>query len=271
MSDADQGQELVPEGQTEEQLPSSTKPEEEVEVQTQDVEPTLPDGVKERTAQEFEKLKEHNRDLAAKLAQYETPKQPERPSFFDIPTPAPAQYPGVSQQEINQRDQNLVDKDGYLDVERLKTELQQATEAKQIALQAADEAKRTRQEIERYNHTQEVTKTYAEYPELDPDNKEFDSRFYDMVTNEIYGQTMKGKRQDFLTAAKEVSKLYNPRTVKATKLQQVEDTKTKRIQATTTVGKGQGTPPPVDHEELVTQSIKGNMDAIYARLKASGN
>lgn len=271
MSDANQGQEHKVEGETtaaDAQL--ETKPEEVVEPQTQEAEPTLPDGVKERTAEEFEKLKAKNKELAEKLASLEQPQVQERPSFFNMPTPS--QFGGLSQEQINTTAQSLVDKDGFLDVESLNAVLKQANER---ALRAEEESRRTRQEVEQINHKREVAETYKEYPELDPDNENFDSRFYDIVSNHIYGQIMKGKKQDFLSAAKEVSSnLYNPREKKAQaqaeKQQVKEEAATKRVQATTQVGQGKGQPLPADHEELVEQSRKGSMDAIHKRLQASG-
>lgn len=279
MSDANQEQELTVEGETTQaDAQPETNPEEVVEPQTQSEEPSLPDGAKERTKEEFEKLKAKNKELAEKLAALEPQAEVERPSFFNAPLPTitPAQYQGVSQQEIDQKVQSLVDENGYLDVERLKVELRQASEAKKIAEEARQESLRTRQEVEKINHTREVAETYKEYPELDPENESFDPKFYDMVSNQIYGQIMKGKKQDFLSAAKHVAtSLYDPKALKAqeaTAKQQVrEESKVNRVAATTSVGQGKGQPLPVNHEELVDQSRKGSMDAIYKRLQASGN
>lgn len=271
MSDANQGQDPVTEGQTEKPMPSSNKPEEIVEPQAEPEELTLPDGVKERATEQFEKLKAKNKELSEKLALHEASQQ-ERPSFFNEPLPTPVQYQGLTQEQIDSQTHSLVDKEGYLDVESLNATLRTQNER---VLRAEGEAKRARQEVERYNHKQEVTSTYKEFPELDPDNEGFDVRFYDMVTNEIYGQTMQGKRQDFLTAAKKVSDLYNPKDKKtqeaSSKEAEREISKTKRVQASTPVGGGKGTAEPIDQEQLVTESRKGSMEAIYKRLQASGN
>lgn len=55
MSDANQEQELTVEGETTQaDAQPESNPEEVVEPQTQSEEPTLPDGAKERTKEEFE-------------------------------------------------------------------------------------------------------------------------------------------------------------------------------------------------------------------------
>ena len=274
MSDANQGQEDTVEAETTTvDAQPENKAEEEVKPQTVEADPKLPDGVKERTAEEFEKLKAKNKELADKLAQVEAPEQVERPSFYNVPTPSTAQYTGLSQEQINQQTKSFVDQDGYVDVASLNAVL---NEANQRALRAEEAARRTQQEVQNYNHTREVTETYKEYPELNPDKTDvFDSKYYDMVTNHIYGQAMKGTKTDFLSAAKYVAEnLYNPKEKKqqeqAKVEQEKETSKTKRSQATSTVGQGKGQPEPVDHEELVDKSRKGDMDAIGKRLNASG-
>ena len=74
---------------------------------------------------------------------------------------------------------------------------------------------------------------------------------------------------------KKVSDLYNPKDKKtqeaSSKEAEREISKTKRVQASTPVGGGKGTAEPIDQEQLVTESRKGSMEAIYKRLQASGN
>lgn len=271
MSDANQEQELKVEGET--TVPDAQveqKPEEVVEPQTQSEEPTLPDGAKERTKEEFEKLKAKNKELAEKLQALEPrpAAQVERPSFFNTPLPSQAQYPGLSQEQIATQTQSLVDENGYMDVERLNTVLKELNDR---AVRAEREAIEAKQGVERYGHTQEVMKAHSEFPELDPDNKSFDPKFYDLVSNHIYGKMMKREKEDLLSAAKYVaSNLYDPKPKVEAPEKQSEETKTKRVQASTQVGQGKGQPLPADHQELVERSRKGDMDAIAKRLQASG-
>ena len=270
MPDVDQGQ-LEQTEETVEAMPTSDKPDTEVEAQPAETEPTLPDGVSERTAKEFEKLKEHNKILAEKLKEHEVKlEQPKKSGLDDIKYNAP-QFAALSQGQIDNVAQNFVDENGYVDIESLTKALNQANAN---ALAAAAEAKRSREEIERYNHTSEVKATYKEYPELDPDNENYDETFYEMTENEIYGQLKKGKKVNFLDAANRVAKLYNPRAKKQAaseaKEQEKANANTKRVQATTTVGQNKATAQSVEHDELVERSRKGDRDAIFKRLQASG-
>lgn len=275
MSDANQEQDTKVEGET--TVPDAQveqKPEEVVEPQTQSEELELPDGVTDRAKEQFEKLKAKNKEMAEKLSAFEAPKQVERPSFYEQ-VPSQAQFPGLSQEQIANQTQSLVDENGYMDVERLNTVLKELNDRAVRAERDAIEAKRG---VERYGHTQEVTKAHSEFPELDPDNKSFDPKFYDLVSNHIYGKMMKREKEDLLSAAKYVaSSLYDPQAKKAqeaesvsNKQQEAQESKTKRVQASTQVGQGKGQPLPQDHEELVERSRKGDMDAIAKRLQASG-
>lgn len=274
MPDANQGQVQKTEGETEEAMPTSQTQEVEVEAQASETEQTLPDGVSERTAKEFDKLKEHNKKLAEenkRLKQTEAPQEQQRQNFLNVNYPAPQQFGALSQSQVDNIASSFVDENGYVDIESLNKALQHANAQ---AMTAVEEARKAREEIERYNHTNEVKATYREFPELDPDNENFDETFYDMVENEIFGQLKKGKKENFLDAASKVSKLYNPRAKKEAQTQaatqEKQKSQTQRTQASTAIGQSSSKTTAQDQQDLIERTRKGDTDALYKRLQASG-
>lgn len=237
-------------------MPTSDKPAEQVEG-------TLPDSASERTKQEFEKLKAHNKELSEKLSQLETSKQPTNVSVLDElrPTaPAVDQLPAPVTETVS----NFVDGEGYVDmtaVERKFTQLDEKTR------RAEEEARIARERVERFEETEQIRKTHESFPQLDPYNKDtFDPRFYELVKNELIGQMMQGK-QDLMGAAKKVSELYSAPTPKADESQEVI---AQREQASTVAGASRQTSVPEGFDSLEQGVQKGDSQSIGQMLKANG-
>src|SRR3990167_4203721 len=113
-------------------IPTENKPAESTE-------PKLPDGVSERTAEEFEKLKAHNTELKQKLEVYKTKTSvldDLRPSD-EVPLPP---TPGLTQTEVKEIKSNLVDENGYVDVARLEATLKAADDRARKAEAQAQQA-----------------------------------------------------------------------------------------------------------------------------------
>jgi hypothetical protein len=253
MSDTINEQEKV-EG-TIEELPASDKPAENVQ------EPALPEDAKERTKEEFEKLKASNRELKEKLDAQEASKP--TGSVFDELRPNSGTVPQATVPAAGT--QQFVDEGGYVDATLLNSTLsgtqKAAEEARQIAM-------RTQDEIQRFQETQIQREVQKEFPEFDAnDTDHFDPKFYQFVKNELVGQLMQGKQQDLRAAAMKARETLSPKsTVKK------EETISSREQASATTGTTKSISDlDQEQEALVKGSYKGDKEAIYKRLQASGN
>lgn len=244
-------------------IPTEEKPAESQE-------PTLPDQVAERTKEEFEKLKQHNAELKSKLSQYEKPKTSVlddlRPSN-DAPLP---QTPSLSQAQVEEIKSSLVDENGYVDVARLDKTLKAAEDR---AKRAEDSAAKANERVQRFEENAQIRATHDAFPQVDPNSKTFDPKFYNLVKNEMVGQMLEGKTQDFLQAAKKVSEFYSPapnvQKVKEEAVQEFKSKVTKRDNASET-GTSRGVSEPTDRDELIRKTQEGDNVALYKRLQASG-
>ncbi len=239
----------------------------------------LPEGVSERTRQQFEKLKKHNQELAAKLAEKEA--QPVE-SVFDsfnpkIPEaqkPKAKDYDYLNQQQVGNIANQFVDQDGNVDINGLNNALYQANLQ---ARQAVEEAKRAREEIARWEENRQTKEAYSKYPQLDPLKKDkFDRKFYELVRDRMISNFTKGVNKTFREVADDISQIYHPVDKEKVEEQAVSDYKKKqeaRRQGPIEEGKGQ---PPTDKatlEELRRDTRRGggiDNPALDARLKKLG-
>jgi hypothetical protein len=264
-------------------MPNEPKPgqenvaEEKQPVEVTATEPTqdtdsLPEGVPERTAKEFEKLKQHNKELSEKIKALEATNQK---TVFDelrpqetAPVPDASQIPGLTQPQVNQIYDNLVDKDGYIDERLLKQTLKQAQdEARQAQARTAQLEKR----IENMEESAQVRVAHKKYPQLDPKSPEFDQKFFNEVKKTVVYQMVQGHR-DLLQAADEVAELY----YKNTPSKQAEEVAQKKeeqvAQANVASGASVKTArfTQADTNEIVKAMQHGSRDALLERLKRAG-
>lgn len=277
MDDGQQPVELPP---TEETAEVSAPPEEESRPEESVGE--LPEDAKERTRQEFEKLKAKNRELAEKLAQFESPK-PQRRSAFDQFIPQQLVQPQGQPQAVPEFQPIVPDENGYVDVEVLNKANQAIIDRMRRLEEQAEIARRKAEEAETkvatYEHTTKTSTVYAQHPYLDPSRDEFDEKFSDLVRKELLDQMVNQGREDYLEAANKVKRDYydpsqnvpqpapikeevekvDPKQVNAQKRNQINALQTKSSQQT-----------PTDYESLVQRSRLGDKNAIYERLKRAG-
>lgn len=268
------GQEPV-EGTTPD-LSTETKPAEETvqtqPVQVEDETQELPDGVSERTREQFEKLKKHNLEMSQKLSKYEQGEQEQKRSALDAFQPQIQAPNNLSPGQVEQIAQSFVDQDGYVDVNAINSELQKASE---VARQAAERARQAEEKIATYEHTDQTRRTYEKHPQLDPYSPQFDQKFSDLTRLEILRQMTEEGKQDYLAAANRVKRdFYNPEKLqqdaesqKQKEQQKVQD---KRQQATSTVTGNRVQIDPQEQASLVQGTIRGDREATYKRLQASG-
>lgn len=277
MNDIQQGQN---EGQGKEpvEMPATNKP---VEVSAPPVEearpaePTgeLPKEVSERTRLEFEKLKAHNKEMAEKLKSLEKPQAPRR-SAFDMFTPQVPQVqvpqPMPVQAAVEEIKPVVPDENGYVDINTLNQTIAQVNKLSRSAEEKAKTAEQKALEavdrVSKYEHTDKTLKTYAAHPYLDPNGDKFDEKFSDLVTKELLFQMYSGGQQDYLAAANAVkAKYYDPTAVAPSVPEKKDVTKRDQISPPT----GTKVEKDVDQVRLVSESYRGNRDAIYQRLKNS--
>jgi hypothetical protein len=124
MSNTNNGQEQIEE-QTIEAVPTSEQPAEEVQSQDE-----LPDQVSERTRAEFEKLKQHNQQLAEKVAALEGAKPQSTSVLDEFLSSTPAEPTASAQVAAHPQQQDqFVDNEGFVDPALLNAKLAAAEKA----------------------------------------------------------------------------------------------------------------------------------------------
>ncbi len=242
---------------------------EEVTTSKTPADDSLPEDANERTKEQFEKLKQHNKELADELAKAKN-YQLKEPSLsvLDSLRPNPQFTKPVEQTPPSYG--NLVDENGFVDAALLE---RRQRETEQRAFNAEQEARLAREKYEKLEETQTTKKVHEEYPWLDPDSPKYDKKFYNLVRNEMIGQFTEGK-SDFMAAAKKIKEeLYDP---KANEPNETEEAKKEAIETfkqntakeqIQTTGSAR---PNTSKDELVRGTRKGDADSIFARLQASG-
>ena len=266
MSDELNGQETIVEEKPQETMPVSEKP-----VETKVEEQDLPEDSSDRTKEQFEKLKQSNKELAERLRQLEVPQTKPQESALDSLTPKTevpdsSAYNNLSQGDIDKQFDSLVDANGYVDLALLKKTLAEANKQAQEASLNAKQALTSLQELTQNEQTRQA---HHKYPELDPTSEKFDERFYSLVKNELIGQMMKGEK-NFVKAADEVSKWYSPSAIsKQAEEQKAKDSLTKEQQVRQINATGTGASSKVysNKEDLMTAVRQGKPGALAEALK----
>lgn len=178
---------------------------------------------------------------------------------------------------------NLVDKDGYVDVETLKKTMREADERAKMAIETAkkaeEEAKAALLEAERikqqgirekrdYEENEIMREVHAKYPKLDPESETFDQNFYDAVRGELISQLQAGTIEDVRSAAEKWHGILYPVTKKEEK--QKEEQK-RQINAMGSGVKQQDPYQNAEFEQLRHDSMYGKKGALAERLKRSGH
>jgi hypothetical protein len=244
------GQEIKQEETPVSVMPTEQKPAEEV---------NETEGMSDRTKEQFEKLKQHNAELAAELAASKQTIQ--QKSVLD------ELHPFV-ETPVSQAEDYQIDEDGTVDVAQLNKVLK---ETQQAANQARQEALLARQRAERLSKEKAEEAVHSKFPQLVPGSKEFDPDFFKRVKNELIGQMMDGK-ENYMEAAETVSKLFQKSNVEEKVEQKVEEFK-KTTEAKQNINAGTGTANNrtySDDQELAKRTQLGDLEAFRERLKRAG-
>jgi len=279
-------EQTIEEEQPQEQL--QERPQEQLQEQPQEQpveeqkeEPKLPEDAKERTKQEFEKLKQSNQELKETVKKYTdvlSSLQPQEvappnqftPAFEPILTnQPPTTYPGLTQQQIKDTFENLIDSEGYVDVSLLKEELEKqrrrAEIAEQKAREAEEAAKKAVKTVDDFQRTQKMREIHAKYPMLDPESPPgvFNKTMWEAVRNEIVGQWITTGTEDVEAAAKKWYVILYPmaKDKEADKKAQINAIPTQPVSTSSTFE---------DHQSLVEATRKGKKGALSERLKRAG-
>jgi len=202
--ETNQEQQNESEGQQIDAMLTSNKPAEE---QIVEEEMSLPDGVSDRTKEQFEKLKEKNRRLSDELKNKEEVKPVHvHASVLDDAVEAYApQFKNLSQNQVEATAKALIDQEGYLDEKRLQ---QMLDENNRKVEEALDRAKKAEEKIATVEQRTTMERVHQKYPQLDPYHKGFNPSFYDFVKNDLLGQMVKGTK-DVMSAAQRADKFFS--------------------------------------------------------------
>jgi hypothetical protein len=234
----------------------------------------LPEDAAERTKLQFEKLKQHNKELAEEIAALK--QQPKQPSALEslvnnetVQTVAP----NLSNQQVDDIVKGLVDENGYLDQALLENTLrkanQQVSEAKAEANQARLDAKQALSAVNKFGQDREVRIAHKKFPSVDPESSNYDPNFFKLVKNELLGAMYEGRKLSFVDACRGVSELYSPskEAVKETKVKAVEEYKKDIAQKSGLNPTGVSKPDTrLSNDDLVEGTRKGDPASIAARL-----
>lgn len=240
----------------------------------------LPDGVSERTKEQFDKLKAQLADAKAKA---KSPPQPPRPetSVFDtfrapdqpaVPNvPVAPALPFLNQQQVTAIQQQFVDDEGNVDVMGLNQALLDANKRAQDALSLAQQSE---DRITRFEENQQVREAHTVHPELDPQASNFDPTLFDMVRDRLLRNMYEGKKQTLLEVTNELKKVYkqevNVEKVKDEAVESYKESQKNRDQEPIESGKGAPREEVGNLQELREQTRQGKAEALDKRLKDLG-
>jgi hypothetical protein len=258
------------EGEQQEELQASEKPAEELELEGE---------VKDRTKEQFEKLKLANQELKRELEQAKRPTQSVLGSMVPNFNPADVklenfapqvQLQNLSEQKIEEIKQELVDADGYVNTQVLNQKLKFAEEAERRAKEAERKAQQAMDRVANYEINQQVKDLHSEFPELDPNSTSFNPDAYTLVQNELLNQLVQTGNQDGLGAARKMSRYFRPQESKQQDVKQraIEEQK-KAIISVANSGKAQRTVSNEEYEDLKKRSLT-DKDAMSERLRLAG-
>lgn len=233
----------------------------------------LPEDAAERTKLQFEKLKQHNKELAEENERLKNSK-PKQESALESLTPGmvAAVAPNLSNQQVEDITKNLVDENGYLDQALLESTLknadQKVREADAKALQANQIASQALNQVNKFGQDREVRIAHKKFPIVDPESPKFDANFFKLVKNELLGAMYEGKKLEFVDACREVSKVYSPKKdTQEVKAKAVEEYKENVATKSGLNPTGSSRPESTSSKnDLVEGTRKGDNASIAARL-----
>lgn len=254
------------------------KVEEKVEVPPQD-DLSLPESASPRTKEQFEKLKsrlkEKEEALRAKEAETKTP-QDYGTSAFDVlhapeqitpqaqgQMPSLNNFPALNPLQMQNIQNQFVDKDGNVDINGLNAALRNANER---ATLASEDARRTREQLAKFEETQQVREAHSKFPEIDPKNKDFNPQFFEAVRDRLVRNMWENKKQSLAEAAEAVRQMFTPQNVNKVDIEKqavdrYKETQQARNQGPFESGKGERQ-PDMTYDEVRRRTRKETFKSI---------
>lgn len=232
--------------------PAEVSPRGEDQTEAAGDEAKLPDGVKERTSEQFEKLKTQlaeERTQRTKLEQMfgQSSPQPANkvPDYYDPETGT------VDVGKLEAHNANLKN-----EIEGLKGQVQGIAQSEQV-----------KQEQE----------TYQSYPDLDPVSTKFNQPFHDAVSGLLTNSLLKGEQISFKQAADRISGLSDGALKKAEKagvekaIESLTPKEQAALEATGRSDRGQQQEKTETLENLRQGTRHGDVDSIVERMKRASS
>jgi len=204
----------------------------------------LPDGVKERTSEQFDKLRKQ-------LAEERTRRLDLEKSFR---TPKPAEQSLPEWYDPSS---------GEVDVSKLQ---QREASMKQ----ELDQVKAQLQGVSRQTEIQQEKEAFADYPELDPSSDKYDDNLQEQVVSYMATAFAKGKAPTLKEAADKVTSIASRIAVRAEKegakkaLEQLSPKEQASLEAT---GRSDRRLPRVDFDEVRTTTRRGGRSGLEATME----
>lgn len=203
----------------------------------------LPDGVSERTRQQFEKLKSQLAEARGSKSPFESIRQPQAPQAPVAPLYDPST--------------------GYVDVNELEN-------LRNVALEAQHQIAELKAERQRQDEERQTAEALSAYPELDPDAKNHDKELYEATLDFVVAAQNRGKTLTLKQAADRVKALSQKEVSKAEKAgatKALEELAPKEQAALEATGRSDRRVAAQDSGELIERTRTGDLGAIVARLK----
>lgn len=264
MPDNENGQDIVEE--TTPAMPTDNKPE---------VNDSLPDEASERTKEQFDKLKESNKELAQKLELLEKVNQPEEPKISALERlrpPSQEVKPVIPIEEEPEED--LIDENGYIDEARLKKGLNnsklKAKDAEERAKQAQQKADEAIRRIEEYEVTNEKKRVHSDFPEIDPYSPKFNPELYDQVSKDMLWNLVNVGSEDFYGSTAKVVSNFRQKNAGVIEQQQTQQKQTEQVKNEIQEPNRSGSTSQSRREELmreIQQPKQAGMDALTELMR----
>ena len=236
------------------EAPAEASPQGEGKQAVEGQETKLPEGVKERTTEQFEKLQKQLAEERGRRVKAEQ-------VFNKIRTPQPTQQ-AQPQQPASLPEYYNPDT-GEVDVIKLEQQNQQMR-------QQFQQLSQTVQGINDENQEKQEQEAFASYPELNPSGSKFNQDFHNAVSGYLTNTLLKGEKVSFKSAADKIAGLSNREIKKAEKAgvtKALEQLSPKEQAALEAQGRSDKKLPTVDLADLRRRTAAGDESAIYERLK----
>lgn len=266
MPDNENGQ--LPVEETTTPMPSENKP---------DSEDSLPEEVSDRTKEQFEKLKETNKELARKLELLEKvniTEEPKLSALERLKNPSQKVVTPTLPVETPEEDEQLIDENGYIDEARLKKGLddskRKAKEAEEKARKAQEQADAAMRRIEEYEIGSEKKRVHSDFPEIDPYSEKFNPKLYDQVSKDMLWNLVNVGKEDFYGTTAKVVGEYRQSLTGQQQIEQQKADQTEKLKQEVQEPSRSGSVTPSRREELmqkIQQPKQAGLDALTELMR----